>query len=55
MGPSICAAKGPGNSKRDSLPSTQLLLTNMHQIYHKRKTDKCGVVLVGTEGVVSFV
>ena len=31
------------------------LLTYPHQIYHKRKTDKCGVVLVGTEGVVSFV
>jgi ATP-dependent DNA helicase 2 subunit 2 len=55
MGPSIRAAKGPRNSERDPFPPTQHLLTQQRQIYHKRKTDKCGVVLVGTEGVVSFV
>jgi len=54
MGPPIRAAKGPGNSERDPFPPTQHILTHPRQIYHKRKTDKCGVVLVGTEGVVLF-
>ena len=52
MGPSIRAAKGPRDSKRDSFPFTQHLTIHPRQIFHKRKTDKCGVILVGTEGMV---
>ena len=53
MGSSICKAQSTGNGIRHTLfppSSTEIFL----QIFNGRKTDQCGVILFGSEGIASL-